>query len=305
MAERLLKVKGTQLYYEDFSEVAHLLTGAVVEGSFDGNLKVKGTYLHYMDDNDAQRRLLGTLTGETLAAGRIKNKGDYLYYGDINDAERWLAPVTIFYSDPHPEVTSVDGLVKRVWPLVYPDPQTWAELRGGAGTIVADAGTLFTLDLRAGSNAGEWYWLSRVICLFDTSVIDPGHTILEASLSIKFSAPLNNFSLKPSLGVYASNPASDTGLVMADYSTFSDTLLSSTIPFDDIVSPWVHIPMVFIQAGLDAINKGGITKLGIRDATRDGPNTPHWEEDKYYQIHFHSTETVLDADRPYLTVKYV
>jgi len=91
MAERLLKVKGTQLYYQDYSEVAHLLTGSIVEGTFNGNLKVKGTYLHWMGNDAVQRRLLGTLTGQTLAAGRIENRGDYLYYGDYNSDERCLA----------------------------------------------------------------------------------------------------------------------------------------------------------------------------------------------------------------------
>lgn len=303
MAERLLKVKGTQLYYEDYSEVAHLLTGTVVEGSFDGNLKVKGTYLHYMGNGGVQYRLLGTLTGETLAAGRIKNKGDYLYYGDINDAERRLAPVTIFYSDPHPEVSSVDGLVGRIY--TYPNYETWSEIRDGEGTEAADDLTLHEIRLNCGSASGKYTWLRRTIHLFDTSVIPVTATILEASLSIIRNTASNSFTSKPALGVYDGNPASDIALVMADYNTLGSTLLSSVITYDTFAGSTGPHTMVFTQAGLDAINKGGITKLAIRDATRDGPNNDNWEESKYFALVFWSVEAVLEANRPYLTVKYL
>lgn len=208
-----------------------------------------------------------------------------------------------FYSDPSPEVTSVDGMVFRIqgWPAY----DTWAGIRNGAGTGSHDSAPTCEVDLKAPSAANKWAWIYRTLHLFDTTEITVDKTILEASLSIWMVSHFNNFALKPSLGVYATNPASNTALVPADYQTFADTLLSSVIDYDTFAASVGPHEMVFNAIGRGAIAKGGITKLGIRDATRDGPNSPHWESNKYCALVFASAETATPAQRPVLMVKFI
>jgi len=85
----LLKIDGTDLYYVDYSEVPHSLTGTV-GGSITDRLRVIDISLYYRDYNGDTRYFTGSLTGNALAAGRLKVDGDYLCYGDINDLERRL-----------------------------------------------------------------------------------------------------------------------------------------------------------------------------------------------------------------------
>ena len=214
-----------------------------------------------------------------------------------------MSATKTFYSDPHPEVTCIDGAVYRV--QGWPDYDDWAGIRNGAGTGSVDYDIDIQVALKTPSVADRWAWIYRGILLFDTSTILTEYDILEISLFIKRHTATNNFTLKPSLGVYASNPASDTALVNADYGSVGSTLLSSVIGYDTFAASEGPHEMVFTQAGLDAINKGGITKLAIRDATRDGPNNEAWESNKACALVFYAAEYgYLDCD-PYLTITYV
>jgi len=97
MAVRLVKVDGTDFYF-DTQAGAFSLTGEANDTSLTYRWKVKGNYFHYLDNNDAERRLLGTLTGNTRSKGSIKIGTAVLYYGDYSDNERYLpTAVTDFY----------------------------------------------------------------------------------------------------------------------------------------------------------------------------------------------------------------
>ncbi|GAJ21851.1 unnamed protein product, partial [marine sediment metagenome] len=73
-------------------------------------------------------------------------------------------PITkVFYSDPHPEVTSVDGWARRLF--TYPTYESWRGIHGGWGTQSVDAHNLFHITLKATTEPGKWCWLSRAILL--------------------------------------------------------------------------------------------------------------------------------------------
>lgn len=208
-----------------------------------------------------------------------------------------------FYSDPNPEVTSVDGHVGKV--AVWPEVFTWAQLRDGSGTLSADDPSTADIDFRCDVQVARYNWMRRFLCLFDTFRIPVTAIIQEASLSFTRNTITETITLKPIFGTYGSFPLSNTALVIADYQRFLSVLLSSTLTYAELAAdPGPHT-MVFTQAGLDAIAKGGITKLAIRDANRDGPNNPVWESRGRYALVIWSAEAVLPEDRPYLTVKWL
>lgn len=302
MAGGLLKIKGTQLCYTNYYRIAHLLAGELIGGSFNGNLKVKGTYLHYMDNDGGQRRLLGTLTGITGEAGRLKIKGSYIRYIDNNGDERYIPTGHIFYSDAHPEETSVDGMAGRG--ISYPG-EFWPLLHGGAPTFATDWSQYIDIQIYSSSTLNQWIRLYRILMLFDTSTIPEGSTILSAKLAVRvyYRRQVADWPLF-SMVVVKSFPDSNTSLVAADYHHLGSTILSNVILVsEDPTDSWYIFTLN--TTGKNAIIPAGITKLGLRDFHYDCLNTPPpWVSGSQARIQFTSADTAFPLRRPYLEVTY-
>lgn len=205
-----------------------------------------------------------------------------------------------FYCDFHPEVSSVDGQVSRIVRKI-----TWADLHGGTGTNAYPSHGDMPIRLWSDVEQDLWYALYRCIMTFDTHEIEPEAFIIGARLGVYGSSKSRRggFILEP--GVYGSNPILDTDLVPADYGRIYDTLLSDVITYDDI-DPDDWNVWTLNYKGIAAINKGGITRLALRDSHYDAPNTPPpWEHWNYCSIIFHTADFGVHDTAPWLEVEYL
>ena len=98
--------------------------------------------------------------------------------------------------------------------------QTWIQAHNGIARWVFDADAEAGVSIAASGGANTWLGTSRVMALFDTSVIDPGKTILEVTLKVYGSTKNDGLNIQPALVVVGSNPASNTLLVLADHTHY-------------------------------------------------------------------------------------
>jgi len=130
----------------------------------------------------------------------------------------------------------------------------------------------------------------RGILIFDTSLIDPSEEILNATLRLWGIYKIDGLLCTPDFAIYSADPASDIVLVGADYARLGNTPFSNVYPWASwVVDGWNEIPL--IAAGLAAINAGGLTRLGVRNANYDvaeeldpGNHQPNWvsTKDSYF-----------------------
>jgi len=209
-----------------------------------------------------------------------------------------------FVPDKHPEVSSVDGFVKQEGTKM-----TWANLIAAAGNGSSDEAAGLLVQFVSYRFTTNWFQtLHRVIMLFDTSSIPLTAVITTASLKVYGSNKYDQLSSNLDMNIYSSNPASDTALVDADYQALGSTPLCDT-PIDYTsfaVGDW----NVFIlnAAGLAVITKGGITKLGARNANYDVAGVqPPWLPGGHYTcgLYFEAADKLTPVNKPTLTVTYL
>lgn len=207
-----------------------------------------------------------------------------------------------FYSDAHPEVTSVDGRLQYTRAR-----QLFSVIVAGPGSAKDDTSNYLNATLYSDDLADTWLRIYRAILLFDTSPLPDAATILSAILTIFGEGKLDNLNISPTLNVFASNPASNTQLQASDYATLGSTPFCDTpIAYADFKTGTPGDPNTFNlnAAGLAAISKTGVTKLGLREASYDAPDTaPAWIADKYSSIVAWSADKGGDY-RPKLVVTY-
>ena len=85
-----------------------------------------------------------------------------------------------FYSDAHPETSSVDGVVTEN----QGGGVTWAALIVGAGTDFVDDGASGGIAFHPHADTNKWKQLDRGIFLFDTSGLPDDAVISSAILSL-------------------------------------------------------------------------------------------------------------------------
>lgn len=208
-------------------------------------------------------------------------------------------PVTVkFYPDHHPELTSVDG-----WAMRADANITWADIHDGVGNYSGDDDVILWLYICSGTLANRWIYLRRTAILFDTSIIPAGSLIDPATLNMLCGTKINTLGGSPSVGVYGSYPLSNTAIVNADYQRFNAVPLSDIIPYADLtIEAWTVFTLN--DAGKALIIPGGITKLGIREATYDAADTPPpWSSYNNIDLRWSSADNPPEL-RPYLEVTY-
>jgi len=212
-------------------------------------------------------------------------------------------PVTAyFYPDPDPEVTSVDGFLES---RGLPRPQNWAYVRAGNVVAPSDASPDGAIMIYCDIYANMWYSIDREIELYDTSSIPEGSIIDDAKLRILGDHKVTDV-LFPNAGivVVTSNPASNTGLIDADWNTFGATMLTDIISQDDFNAAGYNT-FTFTPDGLAAIIPAGITKLGLIESGYDLPNIePPWGSRKRTLLRWKSADNSYLPDKPRLEVTY-
>lgn len=192
----------------------------------------------------------------------------------------------VFYPNAHPEVTSVDGVAREY----DSNGLVWADIRGGAGTYATD--DVFSLGayLQADDAVDEWQQLGRAIMLFDTSSLPDDCVIESATLRLWGRSGADNLGISPSLNIYSSNPASNTAVIAGDYDSLGTTPLATAIAHASWNQAGINI-FTLNAAGIAAISKTGITKLGARLVCDATDSEPAWSAgQKQSSFNFYSAE---------------
>lgn len=168
-----------------------------------------------------------------------------------------------FYPNPDPESTSVDGIIYQdTYPSGVPSWSTVRDYTNGIG--VDSSGT---------GNQTGLYWASnrkaimRSIFLFDTSALPNDANISSATLSL-YGTSKDNDQVDPTICIYESNPATNTILVLADYSKVLTTALSPVITHAAWDTAGFN-DFVLNPLGIANISKTGVSKFGAREAAHD------------------------------------
>jgi len=183
---------------------------------------------------------------------------------------------TIFYPDPSPEITCMDGQtqVDTTW-------RSWALIHPMSGTSATTVLPINYVRIRCGSGpvGNCYYQLYRSLMLFDTSV-NLGCHITSGKIHLWGKEKKDTGLTLPWLGIFSSNPATNIDLIPADHLTLGNTPLSAIITYGDYtVGAWNVLTLN--AAGIALLNAAlaadGIVKLGIREARYDAPNIGPFE----------------------------
>jgi len=206
------------------------------------------------------------------------------------------------YPDAHPESVSVDGYV---WHF-FGAGLSWADLVAAEGAGSTDDATVIgCFTFQGAIDENLWISLTRGIFLFYTSSLTGNAKIISATLSLFGDSKLDELGAAPDVNIYSSAPLSNTLLWRGDYNSLGSTPFCDTpIAYGD----WDvagYNDFILNAAGIAAINKTGVTKLGTRNVNYDVAGiAPNW-------VSTHKRSNVIcvsaegDADkRPKLTITY-
>jgi hypothetical protein len=212
------------------------------------------------------------LTGAATGTWNVVVTNTDLEAGTLTNGFTINNPGTaVFYPDPHPEVSSVDGYAART--VV---DQLFAAIRAGAGNAADSSLTYFSVALSASSINDQFIALARSIVLFDTTIIPAGATVTAATFSVTVGLKGNTLSLtdaEAGLRLVTSAPNTNTDVIAADYGTLGTAGVAADKLYSAIATGTTYND--FTVTDLTAVIKAGVTKLGLRlviDATDGSPN---------------------------------
>ena len=146
-----------------------------------------------------------------------------LNFVNLKEQVLWAATTSTFYPDPHSEIKTFDGYVFHAL-----SGQPWDTVHDAAtGTGSVDSGTFVDAVTRRLST-GAHYQIEREIDLYDLSslsgqVVTSGDKDIYPTIKVNDDNDGNDF-----YSVLSSNPASNTGIVDADYDQVGDTIDNPT-----------------------------------------------------------------------------
>lgn len=244
-----------------------------------GNHKIEFTsdwwkvHPRYMAWLDKRMKLIG---GQLLIPSTI-SAIPTPYNGVLRSLHESLMPFKIglttstFYPDPDTETTSVDGHVTKE------GAGTWSDLRdASSGGSAVSNNTSMQVYVGHWVPSGNYYWDYRAYILFDTSAISDTDSIDSGSCSVKMYASPYNEGLdltNQSMRLVATTPASNTNLVVGDYSQIGTTAGASDLAVTS-GSSGSYSDFSMNGTGLGWVSKTGITKLGIRHTASAENETP-------------------------------
>jgi hypothetical protein len=167
--------------------------------------------------------------------------------------------VTTFYP-------SLDGVVQET------EYVSWATLVGAAGDAATANPAAYSFSRwYAHTVTDVWTNIRRSIFLFDTSAIDDTATIDAVTMSIYMITKGNGMGGTPTYNIVTSAPASNTGLVGADYATLGQTAQSDANISHASMNTGVVTDndWVFNSTGRGNISVTTISKFAGREMTYD------------------------------------
>ena len=208
-----------------------------------------------------------------------------------------------FYPDADPESTSVDGIVYR-----GDVDEAWNDIHDGAGSAAQDSNDALYVNISSSTTNNQWKYLFRSIVLFDTSALPNTAIVTAVTLTTFGKEKTDPLGILLDVNVYGSTPASNTGLVGADYVEIG------TIPYCDtpityngfnIGTPGSANNWNFNASGITSINVTGVSKIGFRNANFDvADNPPAWTSNVGTTVNSWSADKGGDH-RPKLVVTYI
>ncbi len=209
----------------------------------------------------------------------------------------FTVPATLTaYPDASAETNTFDGNIHNAT-----QDTSWATLRGVSGTSMVDDNAYCYDSYSSSATSNQWKWISRSELLFDTSPIGSGKYLASAVFSI-YGDTYYGANGSSSLVVVSSNPASNTGVSLADFDNFGTTSFGSLAHSSFNATGYNDITLN--ASGLAAIAVSGITKLGTRgnyDVTGDTP--PNWSASTTYGVRYCSSDMGAGY-KPKLVVTY-
>ena len=213
--------------------------------------------------------------------------------------------VSTFFPDPSPESTSVDG---RTYITGANSP--WATIIAASGTGAQDNASISASPiLQSSTTTNQYQILTRSAFLFDTSAIDAGDDISEATFSICVYGKHNALGLEADSGsaivLCASAPASNTAVASGDHVLYGSTEFGRTGNQSTLSTGLTNYNDTTLNiSGLAAIAKDGVTKLGQLIAFDFDETAPTWGSNKGQGIDTYSAEQADTTSDPKLVVTH-
>jgi hypothetical protein len=210
-----------------------------------------------------------------------------------------------FYPDTNQ--AGVDGWVRR-GNGANGVQDTWPGILSGVGTEYSSSTYYVAIGLSScgADYVNKWDLLFRGIFVLDTSGIPDDAIISGATLSVYGWAKVDEQgSWAPDVNVYSSSPSSNTSLSASDYSTLGATAFSDS-PISYVnwsTGGWNNFELN--AAGKSAISTTGVTKLGLRMATKDvgGTEPTPWQSSRNAYLYAYASEQG-EGYKPKLVVTY-
>ena len=210
--------------------------------------------------------------------------------------------VSTFFSDKHTETDTHDAYLAHD---TDPTNNTWATFRGGAGTGASDNSTALIAKITHGDAGANWITFMRAQMLYDTSDIGTDEISAARWESVGIDKR-DDFTISVSL--VSSDPASNTAGVAGDYDAVGSTKFAADRAVSGLTADSsTYQTWTLNAAGIAAINKTGITKLGLK-VTEDLDNSEPGDSGVRYDHSqwkcFSADETEGGEARPRLVVTH-
>lgn len=217
-------------------------------------------------------------------------------------------PTNVF-ADTATFYPTLDGYMGQDYGDCTTSTATWATIRGATGNDSNDSSTtLFPSYLWSSSVANDWCYMTRGGVLFDTSSLPDDATIISVTLSLYGESKGNTSGLSDfSYNVYSFTPASDSVIANTDYANFGSTVFATGVTYAGLSTAGYN-DFPFNATGIAAVSLTGLTRLGLREATYDGPNNAPvyatFGANKQAFIEVYGSEQAGTSQDPMLVVNY-
>ena len=209
--------------------------------------------------------------------------------------------VTAFYSDKHPESTSVDGDAECA-----DSNGTWANKRGEDGSAAGDSGVTMGVLIKCAYADPEWRNIRRPILLFDISSLG-GATVTAVTFGVFANDKDDDFT--DGVAVVSSDPASNDDLVAGDFDSLGTTRYATDITIANITGDdSAYTTWTFNATGVSAVDGAtdGIVKLGMLTTFDLDDNEPTKSNNAQSFVQMHTADESEGTEkRPVLTVTSV
>ena len=211
-----------------------------------------------------------------LAKQFYEDKENNLTLIEIDGNRRWAAASDTYFPDPGTSgPDSVDGTVLQDYGTG--NGVAWSTIRNKAsGTSAAPSSAQATVvDMIADNVSNEFKALKRGFFLYKNNIAG-GSTINSATVSLRGRAKSDGLSATPDINIFASNPATNTDLVTADFDAISRTPFSTAVTFAGFSTAGYNA-FALNASGLAAIPPGGVAKFSAQNENYDVDNVaPAW-----------------------------